>query len=672
MPPKRAATKDSRITKKTAAPTRPSLPRAAKSKSRYRTRTQIKHVEDETSDDQEAEQTNKEEPPITSPPSEKAIPPLLTNQTITTPNDPKIEKPKTPTTRILQQEEDLAAKADAVWALHRHHNHSHNQSPISSPLRHHTPSLNASRRNSSSSSSSNEPYPGPPLADPRLSPTSNRRLLTERAKFAARWAADVVAQSEKIPLEEYTIPKRRPGVLKGGEGGEDEDGDGDEVERWRPEKPVWESVVSEEDMRIWRRQREDFERAWREYVVAQREGVSLFDYTRRVPKEKDEDAGIGLLDHDSTNSKTQNKTETRWKCGRRTKETKGTWRGDGEKGRQSCGSGLNMRRESLESSNSGGSLFSGTSPRLPLPHEGASPRQSSPEKQLEAESSSSTGSVEAPTTLQARLNSTSPEPILSTHSDDTEPSPKPGTFFIASPLKPLFSDNMLKGKTVKVESPPEVGQRSSGSDRWSADWSTNLFCREELAIMIDHSVENVHLDCPHCDLVIREGFPIPLPFVFKEKCVCTYPQLQAQGYRAQMKPNLVSGRRLKGKDKVALGDVEFENAVEEKKRVIGEVIDRNEEEMKMAARRENDIGHERSKITCAIRRGKMNPAKREASMVSGLGVDSSSSLVRGREVTGKRGGEETAPPGVEKKRKGSSTTKNTSTAVKKTKISRKR
>ena len=609
MPPKRAATKDSRITKKTAAPTRPSLPRAAKSKSRYRTRTQIKHIEDETTEDQEAEQTKEIKPSTTSPPSEKAIPPLLTNQTITPPNDPKIEKPKTPTTRILQQEEDLAAKADAVWALHRHHNHSQHQSPTSSPLRHHTPSLNASRRNSSSSSSSNEHYPGPPLADPRLSPTSNRRLLTERAKFAARWAADVVAQSENVPLEEYTIPKKRPGVLKGGEGGEDGDGDGDEVDRWRPEKPVWESVVSEEDMSSWGRQREYFERAWREDMVAQREGVSLFDYARRVFKEKDEDADVALLDHDSTNSKTQDKRETRWRCGRRTKETKGTWRGGGEKGRQSsnCGSGLNIRKESLESSNSGGSLFSGTSPRLPLPHEGASPRQSSPVKQLEAESGSSTGSVEAPTTLQARLNSTSPEPILSTHSDDTEPSPTPGTFFISNtPPKPLFSDNMLKGKMVKVESLPEVGQRSSGSDGRSLDWTTNLFYHEELAIMIDHSVENVHLDCPHCDLVIRAGFPIPLPFVMKKKCVCTYPQLQAKGYRAQIKSNPMRG---KGKDQVALGDAGFESAIEEKRRVIGEAIDtdRTEEEMMMATRRENDIGPQRPKITCGIRPGKMIP-----------------------------------------------------------------
>jgi len=757
MPPERVATEASRFTKKTAAPTRPSLPRAAKSKSRYRTRARVGHIEDEATNDQEAGKTNEKEPPPTSPSAEKAIPPLLTNETALPPHDHNIDKPKTPATKILQNEEDLAAKADAVWALHRHHNHFHNQSPVSSPLRHHTPSMNASRRHSSTSSSSNEHYPGPPLADPRLSPSSNRQLLTERTKFAARWAADESAQAGGIPLEGYMIPKKRPGVLKGGEGGEDGDGDGEEVERWRPEKPVWESVVSEEDMRIWREEREDFERAWKEDEVAQRGGISLFDYMRRVPREVAEDAGVALLDPDGANSNAQNKRETRCECGRRTKETKSTWRGVGEKRWQSsnCGPGLNIRKESLESSNSGGSLFSGTSPRLPQPQEGTCSRQPSLKKLFDAESVSTKGSVEAPTTLQARLNSTSPKPNTSAHSNDSEPphtfptpfdltppsalhpskkelmhkpqlsiqerrnttinpiykdaiahaediirlstlitnlgpgppnveklftsichwdgpgvGATPGTFFIAtSPPKPPFS-SLLKGKTAALESPPEVAPQSSGAGSWSIDWTTNLFTREELATIIDHSVENVHLDCPHCDLIIREGLPIPLMFAMKEKCVCTYPQLQAKGYRAQMKSYPISERGLKGK--VALGDTEFERAVANKRRVIAEVVDRTEEGKKLAMYRENGRGRERSKITCKVRRGKMIPAKGEASKMSDLGVDSSSRVLQGREAMENREGEGAAHSGVEKKRKASSTTEKTSLAVKKTRNLRKR
>ncbi|PVH77111.1 hypothetical protein DL98DRAFT_277118 [Cadophora sp. DSE1049] len=684
MPPKRVATKASRVTKRAAAPTRASLPRAAKSKSRYNSIADVEDTEDENQE-VSAQNTSKHENTVKVKDVEKRHSPILppaTQEAPTTRNNTPsvkaigIEKLKTATAKI-QQVENLAAKADAVWSLHRHQSHSHNQSPSHSPLRHHTPchpSFPPVHSSSSSSSSSVERFPGPPLADPRLSPTSNQRHITQKAKFAARWAADAVAQSNSIPLEEYTIPKRRPKLH-----GDDEE----DVERWRPERPVWEGFISEEDMRVWSKERGLFERAWREDGRARGEGVSLFDYTRKIERSGSE-------------------REKRRKCGKRRRDsTKNTPKVEKEKQGSNSVSVPHVRTQSHDSSNSGGSLFSSISPSLPpRTHEDiyngffeAGPSSVPGPGPAEPVATSQAGGHDA---IKDDLFDSVSEPPSSAAKGDypTLPNNLPSNKKTMRKSLPNPTFSWVSGKRAAVEQnstnfPPHLEPEERPSH-------LPVFTREELAIMIGHSVDNVHLDCPHCDLIVRHGLPMPLPFVLKARCVCTCPQLQAKGYRTQTKLKPMS-KNESGKD-VALGEAEFERAIRDKMKVIGEVVGRSVEEEKVAVSRENDrAAGQRSRIRCESPCGTMIPdpdwsreemrrtrdaleqgaqSKREALRIfdSGAGMGPISAVLGGGEGMGKRErkGERAGPVGVKKTRKGSSATKKTSEVSKKARKSTKR
>ncbi|KAK0103043.1 hypothetical protein ONS96_005655 [Cadophora gregata f. sp. sojae] len=517
MPPRKITTKSSRITK-SKTQTRPSLPRAAKSKSPYQTVAVPEKIEEETEDE------DGNLPIPRSGNNEKSIKPkdiehpsislllqitqeplklLITNTpTLDVSSIPRTKSPVA--TRILQEEENITAKADAVWAIHRNHTLTH--SPCSSPLRQCYSPFPPCRR---SSGSSLERIPGPPLADLRLSPTSHRRLLTSKAKFVARWEADGVAKANNIKLEEYTVLKNRPGV-KVGVDGEEEDKD---VERWRPEKPVFESFIGEEDIKI-----------WREDEVAQRQGVSLFDCRRPV-----QTVGSGRKGPRNDTSKDFEKEIQRSDFG-------GRPRG---------------RTESRDSSNSGGSLFCGQSPNTP----GAlKETQRGPEY---AGRSSVSEAAETKVTVQTREHDVDSPTFATYLCLGTEESAVLEFKTQLTDSKSLCDDGILCSSSAP--SPPDL-----------SDWTSHLFTREELATMIDLSVNNVHIDCPHCDLIIRQGLPLPLPFLLRERCVCTFPQMMAKEYRGKEKEG-------EGEGEVALKE-EVERAVRKKMALIGEVADRSMEQ----------------------------------------------------------------------------------------------
>ncbi|KAL5313686.1 hypothetical protein ACEPPN_018107 [Leptodophora sp. 'Broadleaf-Isolate-01'] len=99
--------------------------------------------------------------------------------------------------------------------------------------------------------------------------------------------------------------------------------------------------------------------------------------------------------------------------------------------------------------------------------------------------------------------------------------------------------------------------------------AARLFTQNEIIAMLDKEVDNVHLDCPHCNLIIRHGLPIPFPFTLKTKCTCTSPCLQASGKRA----NPTRGIHTQPRYANPFTEAEFEIAIRDKRVFLEEEID---------------------------------------------------------------------------------------------------
>ncbi|KAH7383594.1 hypothetical protein BKA64DRAFT_682664 [Cadophora sp. MPI-SDFR-AT-0126] len=333
-----------------------------------------------------------------------------------------------------------------------------------------------------------------------------------------------------------------------------------------------------------------------------------------------------------------------------------------EEEKQSSGSGsrLHGRTESLDESNDTGPLLSIASTTVPVTHEGRSERLSSLDKLFDTESISTTRSVMVLAAVQTREDDPPGDDALQDDLCDN--------LFDSLSESPKREISKLKlewgtGKRAAVDlNPPSLPKPPDlSSSPVPSDWTSQLFTREELASMIDHEVQNVYLDCPHCNLIVRHGLPIPLPFELKEKCVCTFPRLQATGYRAQtsFKPIGKNGRR----ERMTLGDLEFEKALREKRVLIGEVIDRCVEEAKAAVSWETDTYSAQSKI--------------EALTMSDVGGEMEPSLdvLEGREKMEEKEekeGDGGDPVGAKKTMKGSSPAKKTSKVSTKAKKPQKR
>ncbi|KAH7330389.1 hypothetical protein BKA65DRAFT_509304 [Rhexocercosporidium sp. MPI-PUGE-AT-0058] len=112
--------------------------------------------------------------------------------------------------------------------------------------------------------------------------------------------------------------------------------------------------------------------------------------------------------------------------------------------------------------------------------------------------------------------------------------------------------------------------------------STTGFSRRDLTTMIDNEIENVHIDCPQCDLIVRHGLPIPLPFALKAECKCTSPQLQAKALRANPTRGIHPGYSR------SFNEAGYESAIREKRLLLEEITDIAFEDVFVAG--ENGLG----------------------------------------------------------------------------------